>query len=219
MHDLVIGGIAEHIAHVGGLFPANHLDDAVKIGERGLQLAGRKAALGEWLGAIEEARGRTPQALAAWLAALREAPSLAAWQTIKRLAGGRWNKLKPEAMTSLEKFYDKRPLAEVLLHEQEWDAAIKVADRSRQDRTLVALVADALIAQRSDWVIRISIKQAEELIVLTKSNLYPVAADWLRKAKAAHAHLGQDAEWQKYLRQLKEQYKRRPALQAQLAKL
>ncbi|MBA3321542.1 MAG: SWIM zinc finger domain-containing protein [Pyrinomonadaceae bacterium] len=198
---------------------SNHLDDAVKIGERGLQLAGRKAALGAWLGAIEEARGRTPQALAAWLAAFSDAPSLVGWQIIKRLAGAGWNKLKPEAITSLEKFYDKRPLAEVLLHEGEWDAAIQVANRSKQDHTLVALVADALITRRPDWVIRTSVKQAEALIVLTKSNLYPVAADWLRRAKAAHAHLGQDAEWQKYLRELKEQYKRRPALQTQLASL
>jgi len=80
-------------------------------------------------------------------------------------------------------------------------------------------VAEALVPHRPEWVVRASIKQAEDLIVQTKSNLYPAAADWLRRAKAAYAKLGRTSEWQKYLRELKEQYKRRPALQAQLAKL
>jgi uncharacterized Zn finger protein len=82
-----------------------------------------------------------------------------------------------------------------------------------------APVAEALVPHRPEWVIRASTKQAEDLIVQTKSNLYPAAADWLKRAKAAYAKLGRTSEWQKYLRELKEQYKRRPALQAQLAKL
>jgi uncharacterized Zn finger protein len=198
---------------------SGQLDEAIKVGERGLKLAGRKAALGEWLGSVEEAQGRGPQALEAWLAAFSENPSLATYQTIKRLAGARWAKWKPEVMVTLEKFYDKQPLAEVLLFEKEWDAAIKVADQKGAYHTVVETVAEALVAHRPEWVIRASIKQAEDLIVQTKSNLYPAAADWLRHAKAAYAKVGRTSEWQKYLQQLKEQYKRRPALQAQLAGL
>ena len=137
----------------------------------------------------------------------------------KRLAGSRWGRLKAELMTTLQKFYDKQPLAEVLLCEQEWDAAIKVAEQKGAYHTVVETVAEALVPHRPEWVMRASIKQAEDLIVQTKSNLYPAAADWLRKAKAAYAQLGQKSEWQKYLQRLKEQYKRRPALQAQLARL
>ncbi|MDQ3755759.1 MAG: SWIM zinc finger family protein [Acidobacteriota bacterium] len=198
---------------------SDHLDEAIKVGERGLKLAGRKAALGEWLGPVEEAQGRGPQALEAWLAAFLEKPSLAIYQTIKRLAGARWGRLKSEVMATLEKFYDQQPLAEVLLFEREWDAAIKVADQKGAYHTVVETVAEALVLHRPEWVIRASIKQAEDLIVQTKSNLYPAAADWLKRAKAAYAKLGQTTEWQKYLQQLKEQYKRRPALQAQLARL
>ena len=205
--------LAQHLRDSG------HLDEAIKVGERGLKLAGPKAALGEWLGAIEEAQGRTTQALEAWLAAFSENPSLATYQTIKRLAGPRWSKLKPEVIATLEKSYTKQPLAEVLLFEQEWDAAIKVADKNTGDYRLVEVVADALIKHRPEWVIRASIKQAESLIEQTKSKYYPAAAEWLRKAKSAYAQLGQTDKWQKYLRELKEQYKRRPALQAQLARL
>jgi uncharacterized Zn finger protein len=198
---------------------SNHLDEALKVGERGLKLAGRKAPLGQWLGPVEEAQGRGPQALEAWRAAFSERPSLATYQTIKRLAGVRWGRLKSEVMATLEKSYDKQPLAEVLLFEKEWDAAIKVADQKGTYHTVVETVAEALVQHRPEWVIRASIKQAEELIVQTKSNLYPAAADWLKRAKAAYAKLERTSEWQKYLQQLKEQYKRRPALQAQLARL
>src|ERR1043165_10173254 len=114
-------------------------------------------------------------------------------------------------MSSLEKFYGKQPLAEVLLEERDWDAAMRVADKHAQDERVPAKVADALIEHRPEWVIRTSIKHAESLIAPTKSNLYPAAADWLRRAKAAYARVGRDEEWQRYLLRLKEQYRRRPA--------
>lgn len=210
---------SEALTFAQALRDAGHLDEAIRVGERGLQLGGHKATLGAWLAPFEETQGRTKQALEAWLAAFRETPSLAVWQTLKRLAGSRWNKMKPEVMAALEKSYDKQPLAEVLLDEQQWDAAIKVADKHAQDYRVVATVADALIAHRPEWVIKASIKQAEILIAPTKSNLYPHAADWLRRAKAAYAKAGRTPEWQKYLLQLKEQYRRRPALMAQLKNL
>ncbi len=139
---------------------SGHLDEAIRVGERGLRLKGHKASLGRWLGAIEEKQGRTKQALAAWLAAFREAPSLDLWRTLKRLAGRGWTKLKPKAMSSLEKFYDKRPLADVLIEEQEWDAAIRLADKHSQEHEVAAIVADALITRRPEWVIRASVKHA-----------------------------------------------------------
>jgi uncharacterized Zn finger protein len=198
---------------------SGHMGEAIRVGEHGLRLKGHKAALGRWLGAVEEAQGRTKQALEAWLEAFREAPSLDLWRTLKRLAGRGWSKLKPEVMSSLEKFYDKRPLAEVLVEEQEWDAAIRLADRHAQEHEVAATIADALITRRPEWVIRASIKHAEALIAPTKSSLYPAAADWLRRAKAAYAHSGRADEWQQYLQRLREQYKRRPALMAQLKSL
>jgi uncharacterized Zn finger protein len=195
---------------------SGHLDESLKIGERGLKLGGSKAALGSWLGPIEEAQGRAAQALEAWQAAFHSSPSLAVWQTVKRLAGARWKRLKPELMASLEKGYNHQALAEVLIEEQEWDAAVKVADERTHDYRLVATVADALIAHRPEWVIRASVKQSDALIVKTQSKYYPHAAEWLRRAKAAYAQMGQTGEWQKYLSKLKEQYSRRPALMAQL---
>lgn len=193
--------------------------EAISMGERGLKLAGPKVRLGEWLGPIEEAQGRTRQALQAWLAAFPEHPTLAAYETLKRLAGKTWRDLQPQVMRMLRQSHDDMTLAKVLLSEQEWDEAIKVAERRDIWYTVIETVADAVIPHRPEWVVRISIKQAERLMVEAKSDRYPIAADWLKRAKKAYAQLGQAQQWQAYLQKVKEQYKRRPALQAQLRRL
>jgi len=213
----------EHLAKAGdalklaqALRESRHHAESLKIGERGLKLGGDKDALGEWLGPIEEAQGQTAQALEAWEAAFHDSPSLATWKTLKRLAVSRWKSMKPELMASLEKGYDQQALTEVLIEEQEWDAAIKVADKQTFDYRLIATVADALIAHRREWVIRASVEQADGLIAKTQSKYYSHAANWLRRAKAAYAQLGRTGDWQKYLSKLKEEYKRRPALMTKL---
>ena len=196
-----------------------HVAEALSIGERGLTLSGSKVDLGEWLAPIEEAQGRTKEALQAWLGAFPEQPSLDTYKTIKRLAGRTWTRLRPKIMSMLNKFYDKGPLAEVLLFEQEWDEAIKVAERREVWYGVIETVADGVLAHRPEWVARRSVKQAERLMVEPKSKNYPIAASWLKRAKKAYAHLGQTREWQAYLNKIKEQYKRRPALQKQLRQL
>jgi uncharacterized Zn finger protein len=193
--------------------------EAISMGERGLKLAGSKAHLGEWLGPIEEAQGRTKQAVQAWLAAFPEHPTLAAYETLKRLAGKTWRDLQPQVMEMLRKSHDAMTLAQVLLSEQEWDEAIKVAERRDVWYTVIETVADAVVPHRPEWVARMSIKQAERLMEKADSKNYPIAANWLKKAKKAYAQMGQTQQWQVYLQTVKEQYKRRPALQAQLRRL
>ena len=210
---------AEALKLAEPLRAANHLDEAIRIGEKGLKLDGYKAALGSWLAPIEEAQGRTKQALEAWRAAFREAPSLDIWQTLKRLSGKGWNKLKPALMTALNQGWSKQPLAEILLHEQDWDEALKVADQETYNYRLIAIVADALIPHRPEWVIRASIKQFDVLVAKTQSKYYAHAAEWLRRVKAAYLQLKQQDKWQKYLEQLQEQYRRRSALMPYLKAL
>jgi len=193
--------------------------EAISMGERGLKLAGSKAHVGEWLGPIEEAQGRTKQAVQAGLAAFPEHPTLAAYETLKRLAGKTWRDLQSQVMEMLRKSHDAMTLAQVLLSEQEWDEAVKVAERRDVWYTVIETVADAVIPHRPEWVVRMSIKQAERLMVEAKSDRYPIAANWLKKAKKAYAQMGQAQQWQVYLQKVKEQYKRRPALQAQLRRL
>jgi uncharacterized Zn finger protein len=193
--------------------------EAIEIGEHGLKLKGSKAHLGEWLGPVEEAQGRTKQALTAWTAAFGEDPTLDIYKTIKRLAGTGWGRLRPEVMASLRKSQDKQVLAEVYLLEEEWDDAIKVAAGRDVWYTIAEIVADGVIQHRPEWVVQISLKHAERLMAEVKSKNYPIAAAWLKRVKQAYILLGKSDEWKKYLKETKEQYKRRPALQSQLARL
>jgi uncharacterized Zn finger protein len=85
-------GMAERLRELG------HIAEALSLGERGLELAGSKVQLGEWLGPIEEVQGRTKPALHAWLAAFAEHPTLTTYETLKRLAGMDWRKLQPQVM-------------------------------------------------------------------------------------------------------------------------
>ena len=168
---------------------------------------------------MEESQGRTKQALAAWLAVYPEQPSLETYKTIKRLAESRWARLRPEVMAKLRKSYDKQVLAEVLLLEEEWDEAIKVAEGRDVWYPIIETVADGVMPHRPEWVAQISLKHAERLMAEVKSKNYPIAAAWLKRAKQAYKLLGKTDEWRKYLQETKEKYKRRPALQNQLARL
>lgn len=107
----------------------------------------------------------------------------------------------------------------IYLHEQEWEAAIAIAEKNIYDHSLREKVADTVIAHRPDWVIRISIQEAEKLIEPTQSKYYPHAARWLAKAKQAYLQSGRQTEWQAYFNHLKTTYARRPSLQKELAKL
>ncbi len=193
--------------------------EAIEVGEHGIKLKGSKAGLGEWLGPVEEAQGRTKQALTAWLAAFVEHPSLETYKTIKRLAGSGWRSLRPEVMAKLRKSYDKQVLAEVHLLEEEWDEAIQVAEGRDVWYPVIEIVADGVIQHHPEWVAKISLKHAERLMSEAKSKNYPIATTWLERVKQAYKILEKTDEWKRYLEETKEKYKRRPALQNQLARL
>ena len=107
----------------------------------------------------------------------------------------------------------------VYLHEQQWDDAITIAEKNTYDYTLREKVADAVIAHRPDWVIRISVQEAQKLIEPTQSKYYPHAVRWLAKAKQAYLQSGRKAEWLAYFTHIKTTYARRPSLQNELKKL
>ncbi len=193
--------------------------EALAVGERGLKLQGYKFALAQWLAPLEETQGRDAQALDTWLAAFDERPSLDMYKRLKELGANDWEPLQTRAMESLNKSWDKSALAHVLMHEEKWDEAIAVADQSAANYPIVAIVADGVFQHRPEWVIRASKKQALELIGRTQSKYYVHAVEWLERVKKAYTVLKQEDVWRAYLNDLKLEYKRRPALQAQLKRL
>lgn len=207
------------LATVKTLRESNHLPEAITLAEHGLTLGGQKYHLASWLAPLEESQERLEPALQAHLAAFAEAPSLETYKHIQRLSGERWTKLKPKQMKILLQSGRLDALASVYLHEQQWDEAIVIAEKNTYSYSQREKVADAVIAYRPDWVIRISIQEAEKLIEPTQSKYYPHAARWLAKAKQAYIQSGRATEWQNYFTQLKATYARRPSLQKELAKL
>lgn len=199
---------------------ANRLHDAIALAERGLRVEGQNYQLAAWLAPLEEAQGRTEQALQAYLAAFAAAPSLDVYRNLQRLAGKpHWAQLKPAQISILLKSGRSDAIVSVYLYEQEWDEAIAIAEKNSYDYTLREKVADAVILHRPDWVIHISIQEAEKLLVPTQSKYYPHAVRWFAKVKEAYLQSNRKAEWLAYFTQLKNTYARRPSLTKELAKL
>jgi uncharacterized Zn finger protein len=198
---------------------ANHLTEAITLSEQGLKLEGQKYHLAVWLAPLEETQGRLEPAIQAYLISFAEAPSLETYKNLKRLSGERWETLKPAQMNILLHSGRSEAIVAIYLHEQQWDEAITIAEKNTYDYRLREKVADAVVAQRPEWVIRISTQEAEKLIEPTQSKYYPHAARWLAKAKQAYLQVGRKVEWQAYFTQLKTTYARRPSLQKELAKL
>lgn len=197
-----------------------HIEDALRLAEKGLVLDGSKHGLGAWLGPIEETQGRREQALQAYQAAFESMPSLVLYQTLKTLSESDWEIMKPALMRVFEGDRFADTLVDIYLSEEEWDAAIAVADRIGDwQYTLIGKVVDGVISVRQDWVIVVCQKQAQSLIDKTQSKYYAIAGHWLAKMKQAYVSSGRKAEWQAYLDELKNSYSRRSALQAELRKL
>ncbi len=204
--------VAQKLREVG------RLNDAIALAEKGLEMGGYYLnQLALWLAPLEESQGRTDMALLAYRTAYDESPSIEIYRNIKRLSGENWANLRPALIQKVAN--NNAVLVDIHLNEKEWDAAIKVAEQDRWSFQLLEKVAEAVIPHRPDWVIRISLKQSDQLISQTQSKLYPIAARWLERAKKAYHLKGQDAEWQAYIDNLRTTYARRPALQREIKEL
>jgi len=207
-HDSEMLSVAQKLREAG------RLNEAIALAECGLDLKGNAVhELATWLAPLEESLGRKEMALLAYRAAYDSHPAIELYRHIKKLSGLNWENLRPALLKKAREMHYSDILVDIHLEEGEWDAAIKIAEQQSLTFNLLEKVADVVIPHRTDWVIRISIKQAESLIVQTQSKLYPVAARWLERAKKAYQHKGQDAEWKAYIDNMRLVYAKRPALQ------
>ena len=200
---------------------AGQVDEAVALAGSGLRLAQPRAELGRWLAPIAISRKDNDLALRAWIAVFDEHPSLSLYQEIKALAGQMWDETRIHLHEQLAHSWQHQVHAEILLCEQDWDAAIALARKTRSGLTsqVVEIVADGVMQHRPDWVVETGKQCAQALIDTISSSRYPEAAAWLARVKKAYRVLGQGATWDAYLARLKEDYRRRPSLQRALKAL
>ncbi len=154
--------IAQKLREVG------RLNEAVALAERGLDLKGNAVhELATWLAPLEESQGRKEMALLAYRAAYDSHPTIELYRHIKKLSGSGWENIRPALLKKAGEMHYSDILVDIHLEEGEWDEAIKIAGQQSLTFNLLEKVADAVIPHRTDWVIRTSIKQAENLIVQT----------------------------------------------------
>lgn len=158
-------------------------------------------------------------ALRAYRIAYDVRPSISEYRHLKQLSGAKWESLRPELIRQINSEHNSDIMADIYIDEQNWDAAIALAEQHQWGFTLLEKVAEAVIKHRPDWVIRVSLKQSDQLIASVQSSNYPSAAQWLSRAKKAYIAKGQGAEWQTYITNLRTTYARRPALQKAIAGL
>jgi uncharacterized Zn finger protein len=206
--------IAQKLHQVG------RINEAAALAERGLDQHGHRLhELALWLAPLEESLGKKDMALLVYRTAYDTHPSIEIYRCLKRLAGSNWENLRPALVKTVNPENMTDVLADIYLEEHEWNAAIALAEKQTWSYNLLEKVADAVTQHRPDWVIRVALKQANDLIVQTQSKLYPAAAEWLGRAKKAYQHKNQEAVWQAYIANLRATYARRPALQKAISHL
>lgn len=208
----------EALAVAGALREQGELDAAVRVGEYGLSLEGRKGPLASWVRDLAEGTGRTGLALEAAVAAFRADPDLDSYRKVRELAGENWPERRERLLDHLRQGAPYYPSGhvDVFLHENLIQDAIAVIEESPVE-ALVAQVADAAIESHPQWVIDTCSEQARRIMDEGRSKYYAEAIAWLAKARDAYLADGREEEWQVYLDELinrhQRKYKLRPMLE------
>ena len=191
---------------------------ALRVGEYGLSLEGRKGRLATWVRDLAEGVGRPDLALQAAVAAFRADPDLASYRRVRQLSGEEWPGRREELLDHLRQSvpYYPRGHVEVFLHEGLVQDAIDAVEESPIE-TLLEQVVDAAIESHPDWVIETCRAEAEEIMDSGRSKYYGEAAGWLAKARNAYLLDRREEEWRDYLDELidlhRRKYKLRPMLE------
>lgn len=209
----------EALAVAEALCESGEFEGALRIGEHGLTLAGRKAGLAVWVRDLASGMGRPEQALRAAVMAFREDPTLGSYLRAQELAGDGWPEHRDDLIDHLRRNQSYHPSGhvEVFLHEGLIEDAITVVEK-RPVGALIGRVADAAVESHPDWVISTCRRQAEETMDEGRSRRYTEAISWLTRVRAAYHAAGREGEWQRYLEGLiarhGRKYKLRPMLES-----
>ena len=192
-------------------------EEALRMGEHGLSLEGRKGPLAIWTRDLAEETGHPTTALEAGVAAFQENQDLTSYRRVRELSGGDWLECRERLLDDLRMNvpYYPRGHVEVFLHEGLIGDAIEVVEESPSD-ALVDEVVDAAVETHPGWVIRTCRDRAEEIMDSGASKYYDEAVRWLAKARDASLSDGRDEEWQDYLDELVSQHQRKYKLRPML---
>jgi uncharacterized Zn finger protein len=208
------------LAAAEALREQGELEAALRVGEHGLSLEGRKSRLASWVRDLAAGTRHPELALEAAVVAFRADPDLASYRRVRELAGERWPEHRERLLDHLRQRVPYYPAGhvDVFLHENLIQDAIAVVEESPFE-TLVAQVADAAIESHPEWVIDACRKQAEEIMDEGRSKDYAEAVTWLAKVRDAYLAAGREEEWQVYLDELIDRHQRKYKLRPMLENL
>jgi len=147
---------------------------------------------------------------------VEDEPTLEKYKRLEQLAGARWAKLRPQVLRRIREHRDAEEVAAIYIYEGKHADALQIlCDRHALTPALARQVADhAPEAMRTACL-----KEANKIILNTRSRDYPLAADWLEVVKRSYHAEGKPHEWEAFIHTLMEQHKRKTALIPLLRKL
>jgi uncharacterized Zn finger protein len=191
---------------------------ALRIGERGLSLEGRKDRLAIRVRDLAEDEGNPALALEAAVVAFSAGPDLASYRRVRELSGERWLGYRAQLLGNLRQDVPYYPSGhvEIFLQDGLIEDAIAVVEKSPVE-ALIARVADAAVDSHPGWVIETSRRMAEKIMDEGRSKDYDTAISWLTRTRKAYLAAGRDEEWRAYRDELvdhhRRKYKLRPMLE------
>lgn len=168
-----------------------------------------------------EEQGDTVNLVRIFLALARwSRTSLELYQLLKREASklGTWS----EARTKFFEFakLDLETQARIYLEEQNWWEALRVAQSAQHHESLKVLVADGIKHHLPNEAMAIYEKLVTDYIGRQKRDSYKSAATYAEKMKDIYLTVLKDqTTWKTWIAKLREEHKRRPALQDEFRKL
>jgi uncharacterized Zn finger protein len=173
-----------------------------------------------WLARRFEEDGDQAAALELWHRRFEASPRFETYQELRRLGGelGTWESLRPILLKAIDPVRQASLLLNIALDEGDIAWALEIASHPEALLTPEVLIRVAQAAE-TDYpraALEIYRCRAERAIAARGRANYQVAAEHLLRVRALHSRLGEQAAWNTYIADLREDHRRLRALREEL---
>jgi uncharacterized Zn finger protein len=178
----------------------------------------------EWLSEKRKERGDWAGSLQLEERLFWQRPNLEQYKKLCKPAKelNRWDELRTRVVAELDKKKDVDLLVQIHLHEKEVGLAIAALGRMSEHwmgRSLRIDVAKAARTQYPQESIRLYVEAAAHIMDSRDRGNYSQAAQYLRETRDIFRQMNDSPAWDKLIAEIRERYKKLPALQSELNRL
>ncbi|MCZ6676533.1 MAG: hypothetical protein O7E52_04710 [Candidatus Poribacteria bacterium] len=192
--------------------------EAIEVAEEGLQRLTHKAALYPFLEEQYEAQGAVSHLQRILMAQFTEFPASELYQRLKRVAeaAGTWNTdLKRRLLAPLEErriYGAELLLADIHIADGDYDKAVALSQGDIGEAAL-SRIAEGVAETYPEKAIAIYKRIVDDYLAVNGRDRYRAAAQFAAKIKGAYLDILRDeAAWNNYIRGIRFENRRRPAL-------